>query len=123
MAIAQVSPRIQPRTPQGVFTNEPFTDFKDSDSARAMREALDKIAKQLGREYHLNIGGERLKTSGKIQSLNPARPAQIVGIHQKAEAEHAETAMAAALRAFESWSRTSSEERASLLLNAADIVR
>ena len=88
-----------------------------------MREALDKIGAQLGREYRLIIGGERLNTSGKIYSLNPARPAQVVGIHQKAEAEHAETAVAAALRAFESWSHTSAEERASLLLNAAAIIR
>ncbi len=100
MAIAPVSPKIQPRTPQGVFTNEPFTDFKDPENARSMREALDKIATQLGREYHLIIGGERIITPGKIRSLNPARPAQVVGIHQKAEAEHAETAMAAALRAL-----------------------
>ena len=123
MAIAQVPPQIQPRRPQGAFANEPFTDFKDPENARAMRQALDKIATQLGREYHLIIGGERIDTPGKIRSLNPARPAQVVGIHQKAEAEHAETAMAAALRAFESWSRTSSEERASLLLNAAAIIR
>jgi 1-pyrroline-5-carboxylate dehydrogenase len=39
-----------------------------------------------------------LSTSGKIRSLNPARPAQVVGVHQKAGAEHAEQAMQAALR-------------------------
>jgi 1-pyrroline-5-carboxylate dehydrogenase len=123
MAIAQVPPSIQPRTPQGVIANEPFTNFSDPENARSMREALDKIAAQLGREYNLIIGGERLKTSGKIRSLNPARPAQVVGIHQKAEGEHAQAAMTAALRAFASWSRTAADERASLLLNAADIIR
>ena len=123
MAIAGVPPTIQPRTPQGVFANEPFTDFKDPENARAMRQALDHVAAQLGREYSLIIGGERLKTAGKIRSINPARPAQVVGIHQKAGAEHAESAMSAALRAFESWSSTSVEERASLLLSAADIIR
>ncbi len=46
--------------------------------------ALEKVAAQLGREYSLIIGGERLKTSGKIRSINPARPAQVVGVHQKA---------------------------------------
>ena len=70
-----------------------------------MREALENVGAQLGREYNLIIGGERIKTAEKIRSINPARPAQVVGVHQKAEAEHAETAMAAALRAFESWSR------------------
>jgi 1-pyrroline-5-carboxylate dehydrogenase len=46
-----------------------------------------------------------------------------VGIHQKAGAEQAEIAMKAALEAFESWSRTPVEIRASLLLNAAAIIR
>jgi 1-pyrroline-5-carboxylate dehydrogenase len=123
MATTQAPPSIRPRVPQGGFANEPFTNFKDPEVARQMREALEKIASQLGREYDLIIGGERIKTSGKIRSLNPARPAQIVGVHQKAEAEHAGTAMAAALRAFESWSRTSADERASLLLGAAEITR
>jgi 1-pyrroline-5-carboxylate dehydrogenase len=123
MATTQVRPAIQPRVPQGPFVNEPFTQFKDPDIARQMREALEKVTSQLGREYELIIGGERIKTTGKIRSLNPARPAQIVGVHQKAEAGHAESAMAAALRAFESWSRTTAEERASLLLNAAAKIR
>ena len=63
------------------------------------------------------------KPRSKIRSLNPARPAQVVGIHQKAGAEHAEQAMQAALDAFESWSRTTTESRVSLLLNAAEIIR
>lgn len=123
MATITLSTAIQPRSPQGEFRNEPFIDFKAPENARAMRAALDQVAHQLGREYDLVIGGERLRTEGKIQSLNPARPAQIVGIHQKAGLEHAEQAMAAALRAYESWSRTTVEERVSLLLNAAEVIR
>ena len=88
-----------------------------------MRAALSAVATQLGREYDLIIGGHREKTSGKIKSLNPARPAQIVGIHQKAGAEHAQEAMDAALRAFHVWSRAPVEIRASLLLNAAAMIR
>jgi 1-pyrroline-5-carboxylate dehydrogenase len=123
MATASLTTQIQPCSPQGGFRNEPFVDFKAPENARSMQAALDTVASQLGREYDLIIGGRRLKTEGKIRSLNPARPAQIVGIHQKAGAEHAELAMKAALEAFESWSRTSAEERASLLLNAARIIR
>lgn len=114
---------IQPRAPQGVFVNEPFVDFKKPENDRAMREALDRVRLELGREYSLIIGGERVRTEDKIKSLNPAKPAQIVGVHQKAGAEHAERAMAAALRAYEFWSKSSTDERASLLLNAAAIIR
>jgi 1-pyrroline-5-carboxylate dehydrogenase len=123
MATATLSTSIQPRTPQGGFANEPFVDFKAPENARAMRDALDLVASQLGREYDLIIGGRRSKTEAKIRSLNPARPAQVVGIHQKAGAEHAGDAMQAALKAFESWSRVSVHERVSLLLGAAEIIR
>jgi 1-pyrroline-5-carboxylate dehydrogenase len=123
MATATLPTSIQPRTPLGSFRNEPFTDFKHPDQARAMRAALEQVAGHLGREYELVIGGERFKTDGKIQSFNPARPEQVVGIHQKAGAEHAEQAMRAALLAFETWSRVSTDQRVSLLLGAAEIIR
>src|SRR6266705_3447502 len=97
------------------FVNEPLTDFTKEENARKMRAAIEKVRGQLGREYDLIIGGRRVKTTDKIKSLNPAKPSQLVGIHQKAGKEHVEPAMRAALAAFETWSQTSFEERASLL--------
>jgi 1-pyrroline-5-carboxylate dehydrogenase len=123
MAMTTASPSIQPRSPRGEFANEPFTNFKAPENKRSMEETLEKVAAQLGREYDLIIGGTRLKTSGKIRSINPARPAQLVGTHQKAEADEANKAITAAARAFELWGRTTAEERASLLLNAAQVIR
>jgi 1-pyrroline-5-carboxylate dehydrogenase len=123
MATATLPTQIVPCSPQGGFANEPFVDFKQPENARAMQAALDLVASQLGREYDLIIGGHRIRTDGKIRSLNPARPAQVVGVHQKAGAEHAEDAMQAALRAFESWSRVATGVRVSLLLGAAQIIR
>jgi 1-pyrroline-5-carboxylate dehydrogenase len=123
MATVSLSTHIQPRTPQGGFANEPFVNFKTPANARAMQDALDQVASQLGREYDLIIGGRSLKTEGKIRSFNPARPSQVVGVHQKAGAEHAEQAMSAALKAYESWSRTPVDQRVSLLIHAAEIIR
>lgn len=123
MVTAALPTQIVSRSPQGGFANEPFVDFKQPENARAMKTALERVAGHLGREYDLIIGGHRVRTEGKIKSLNPARPVQIVGVHQKAGAEHAEQAMQAALHAFEFWSRTESEHRVSLLLNAAEIIR
>lgn len=118
---APVRPRTQAHT--GPFRNEPMTDFTKRDVARQMRAALDRVHGQLGREYDLVIGGHRVRTADKIHSLNPARPSEIVGIHQKAGREHVEPAMQAALKAFESWSRTSWEDRTSLLFRTADLLR
>jgi 1-pyrroline-5-carboxylate dehydrogenase len=123
MATVTLPTSIQPRVPQGRFRNEPFTDFKSPENARAMRVALEAVRGNLGREYDLVIGGERFRTAEKIRSLNPANPAQVVGVHQKAGGAHAGQAMQAALRAFESWSRVSVGDRVSLLLGAAEIIR
>src|ERR1700756_2626873 len=123
MATVTLPTEIKPRMPKGLFLNEPFTDFKSPENARKMQAALEMVASRLGHEYDLIIGGERFRTEGKIRSINPARPAQVVGVHQKAGAEHAEQAMKAALAAFEIWSRTTVDERTSLLLNAAEIIR
>jgi 1-pyrroline-5-carboxylate dehydrogenase len=123
MATVETSTVILPRAPQGAFRNEPFADFSRHEAAHAMREALTRVGEQLGREYFLIIGGERVRTSGKIESRNPARPAEIVGLHQKAGAEHADQAVAAALKAFETWRFVPAEERASLLFHAAEIIR
>jgi len=111
------------RSPLGEYRNEPFTDFKAPENAAAMQSALASVGAQLGREYDLIVGGRRIKTSGKIRSVNPARPTQLVGIHQKAEAGLVEEAMQAALAAFEGWKRVSTAERATLLINAAKIIR
>ena len=123
MATLEAPVKPQTRAHEGKFVNEPFTDFSREETARKMRAAIEKVRGQLGREYDLIIGGKRIKTPDKIKSLNPAKPSQVVGIHQKAGAEHVEPAMQAALKAFESWSRTSAEERASLLFRVVDTLR
>src|SRR5579862_2181779 len=123
MATVEAPTRPQVRLHDGPFKNEPFFDFTKDDNVRKMRAALDKVRGQLGREYDLIIGGKHVKTADKIKSINPAKPSQIVGLHQKAGKDQVEPAMQAALRAYESWSRTSVEERAALLFRVGDVMR
>ncbi len=104
------------------FVNEPFLDFTHPDIKRQMEAALTHVQSELGREYDIVIGGKRLKTGEKSHSINPAQPSQIIGIHQRSEAEHAEPAVQAALTAFESWSRTPVEHRVDFILRVSDIV-
>jgi 1-pyrroline-5-carboxylate dehydrogenase len=105
------------------FVNEPITDYRQPENVRGMRQAIAAVRAQLGREYDLIIGGKRSKTSDKIRSINPAKPSEVVGVHQKAGKEHVEPAVQAALQAFTHWSRTSVEERASLLFRVGDVMR
>jgi 1-pyrroline-5-carboxylate dehydrogenase len=123
MPTAQISTVIQPVAPQGVFRNEPFIDFSDSANVHTMQAALIRVGDMLGHEYELIIGGQRTRTADKIESLNPARPAQVVGVHQKAGLEHAERAMKAALDAFATWQYVAVAERAALLLQTAELIR
>ena len=80
------------------FQNEPLVDFTRHENARAMRAALDKVRRQLGREYENVIGGHRVQTEAKLRSINPSHPEQVVGIFQKAGPEDVPAAMDAALR-------------------------
>jgi 1-pyrroline-5-carboxylate dehydrogenase len=123
MATVEAPTPTQIRLHEGPFVNEPLVDFTRDENARRMRAAIEKVRAQLGREYDLIIGGQRVKTSDKIKSINPAKPSQVVGLHQKAGKEHVEPAMQAALKAFAIWSQTSFEERASLLFHVGDVLR
>jgi 1-pyrroline-5-carboxylate dehydrogenase len=105
------------------FRNETFTDFSKEENANAMRSALAKVKSELGREYPLVIGGERIKTDGKLDSINPANRTEVVGKFQKATKDLARRAVEAAYEAFQTWKRTGAEERANLLFRVAGILR
>ena len=105
------------------FSNEPVVNFLNETNAAVMRAAIEKVRSELGREYDLVIGGQRIRTAEKIKSLNPARPSEVIGVHQKAGREHVEPAMEAALAAFASWKQVPVRARAELVLRTAGILR
>jgi 1-pyrroline-5-carboxylate dehydrogenase len=123
MATVQAPPVHEVNINVGPFRNEPLTDFTKPENAQAMKAAIEKIRGELGREYPLIIGGKKVMTKDKLKSINPAKPSELVGLFQKAGTGEVEPAMTAALQAFETWSRTPVEERASLLFRTADIIR
>jgi len=123
MATVNLTHSVPASTPLTPFVNEPFVDFTQPENKRRMQAALAEVRAKLGREYDIVIGGRRLKTSGKIFSMNPAHPAEVVGVHQRAGAEHVEEAMQAAQAAFRSWSKVPVQERAALLFAAAALIR
>ncbi len=123
MATTPFATQIQPRTPRGKFVNEPFTDFSHGRHAHDMEAALNWVADQLGREYPLVIGGERVSTAQKFESRNPASPAQVIGVHQSGGAGEADRAVKAAQKAFEGWRFAPLTDRVSLLLRASEIIR
>src|SRR5258708_2639273 len=105
------------------FANEPLSNFDDPAIAAQMQRAIDTVRAQLGREYPLIIDGKRIKTDQKIESLDPSNPDQVVGYAGHGTQAHAEQAMQAALKAFESWRKVSAEDRATCLFKSAKTIR
>src|SRR5918999_1134231 len=91
--------------------------------AQAMRAALEKVKSELGREYPLVIGGERITTGNTLDSINPANRTQVVGRFNKPKKELASRAVEEAAKAFETWKQTPPADRASLLFRTAAIMR
>jgi len=105
------------------FRNEPFTDFTKEENAQAMRDAIETVKSQLGREYPLVIGGERITTEGKLDSINPANRTQLVGRFNKATKELATRAVDTAYDTFKTWRNTPAQKRADLLFRVAARLR
>jgi 1-pyrroline-5-carboxylate dehydrogenase len=105
------------------FRNEPYTDFSVAENRRAMEAALAHARSEFGREYDLLVGGQRFRTTDKLRSVNPSRPSEIVGIHQKATAELANRAVESAYAYFPEWSTTSAADRIRKLLAAGRLLR
>src|ERR687894_1899666 len=105
------------------YRNEPYLDWSDEANVEKMRAALADVGDQLDRTYPAVIGGKRVETDGEISSVNPANPSQVVGRTARATEREADMALETATNAFETWSRTSPEARARILLRASAIIK
>ncbi|MCY9658644.1 L-glutamate gamma-semialdehyde dehydrogenase [Paenibacillus chondroitinus] len=105
------------------YANEPFTDFSLEENKKAMQAAISKVKEELGREYPLYIGTEKVTTEAKITSINPGNVDEIIGYVSKADQALAEKAMNVALETFESWKKVPARERAEYLFKAAALMR
>jgi 1-pyrroline-5-carboxylate dehydrogenase len=105
------------------FKNESLTDFTKPANRKAMEQALAKVRSMFGKEYPLVIGGEEIYTNDKLNSLNPSRPSEIVGVFQKADAALATKAIETAAAKFEEWKWVEPKKRADYLFKAARLMR
>ncbi len=105
------------------FKNEKSTDFSKPEARRKQQLAIEKIEAGLGKEYPIIIGGEKIYTQNKFNSINPSNPTEIIGTFQKGTAEDANRAMEVALAIFEEWKRVPPKKRADYLFRAAKIMR
>ncbi|MBV9656643.1 MAG: proline dehydrogenase family protein [Verrucomicrobia bacterium] len=105
------------------FENDPPVDFTLAENRDAMRAALASERAALGKNWPLVIGGKEIVTESWIDSVNPSRPAEIVGRCARATTEHAQAAVSAAVAAAPGWRATPAEQRAALLEAMAERMR
>jgi 1-pyrroline-5-carboxylate dehydrogenase len=89
--------------------NEPIENIRDTESAWAQFEAAVREM-PLGLEVPMIIGGQKVYSDQKGQSLNPANK-QVVCTFQEANNSHAEKAIEAALAAKPAWAGLSPATR------------
>jgi RHH-type transcriptional regulator, proline utilization regulon repressor / proline dehydrogenase / delta 1-pyrroline-5-carboxylate dehydrogenase len=119
VALTDTSP--EPRVSGTRFENEPLRRFTDAAERERFGRALAAVRTQLGQEYRLAVptGG----SSAFIASRNPAVPEEIVGRVQEADQPAVTASIEHATRALPRWAALSMDQRADLLVAAAELLR
>ncbi len=126
--LAEPEPSAGPEPPpersgSGPFVNEPLRDFSRKPQRDEVQSAIAAVRGEMGRQYPAFIGGRERRTGNVIVSVNPARPAEVVGEVAAVSRELAEEALTAARYSQPDWAGKGPAERAGLLFRAAAVAR
>src|SRR5689334_13834181 len=102
--------------------NEPVRSYAPGTPEREeLRVRLAELeAQQL--DIPLVIGGEEVRTGETFEAVEPHDRSHVLATVHKGGAGEVERAIAASAEAWNDWSRTPWEERAAVLLRAADLL-
>lgn len=103
------------------FKNASEVDFSVPCNKEAMLQAFAQVDAEKGKEYPLIIGGERIMTENKITSISPSTK-EVLGKVSSCDQELADKAIRTANDAFQTWSRTSVEERICCVRRLVDLM-
>jgi len=99
------------------FRNEPPLDFCRRENRARFARALEAVRADFKNHSEKNTGGPWL------ESVNPAKPQEIVGRVRRTTVAEADQAMERAARFFPHWRDTPAEKRAQMLFSAAASMR
>ena len=85
-------------------------------------KAVEKLKQNLGQEYGMIIDGRDVFADEKFEDRSPVNTDWVLARMQKGKSTHANMAIAAARKAFASWSRTPWQERVRLVRKASSII-
>jgi len=105
------------------FTNTSVLRFTNQQERSQYSSIIQKTQKELGKEYPLIINGTPVQGEDIIESRNPAKPDEIIGIVSSASKAQADLALDAALNSFAEWKNTPVKKRADYLRNVASLLK
>src|SRR3954467_5626632 len=101
--------------------NEPVRSYAPGTPEREeLRLRLQQLESQQ-LDIPLVIGGEEVRTGNTFEAVEPHKRSHVLGTVHKAGAKEVERAIAASQKAAADWSRTPWEERATIILRAAEL--
>ena len=102
--------------------NEPIRDYAPGSPEREeLRVRLAELQRERI-EIPLVIGGEEIRTGDTFEAVMPHDKDHVLADVHKGGPEHVEQAIGAAREAWNDWSRTPWEDRAAVLLRAAELL-
>jgi RHH-type transcriptional regulator, proline utilization regulon repressor / proline dehydrogenase / delta 1-pyrroline-5-carboxylate dehydrogenase len=107
----------------GPFRNQPHADFSRRENRDDFDAALAAVRARIGAYHPLRIGGRDIETAKRLESVDPAAPATVLGTVAYGGRAEAEAAVAAARAALPGWRDTPPRERAAVLFEAAELMR
>jgi RHH-type proline utilization regulon transcriptional repressor/proline dehydrogenase/delta 1-pyrroline-5-carboxylate dehydrogenase len=107
------------------FHNEPILELRRAPNREALLGALRELDAKLPIEVPLLTGGERSEHGGAgvFESTDPGAPTRVVAVAAHGTEADASAAIGAAVEAFPDWGNRTWEERAQVLVGAAEIMR
>jgi 1-pyrroline-5-carboxylate dehydrogenase len=111
----------------GIFSvpephNEPVLGYEPGKPERdELRRRLDELSSQR-LEVPLVIGGEDVQTGDTFEAVMPHKRSHVLADVHKGGAAEVDRAISAAADAWEDWSRTPWEDRAAVILRAAELL-
>jgi 1-pyrroline-5-carboxylate dehydrogenase len=102
--------------------NEPVLGYEPGTPERnALRRRLDELSSQR-LEIPLVIGGDDVQTGDTFEAVMPHKRSHVLADVHKGGAAEVDRAISAAAAAWEDWSRTPWEDRAAVILRAAELL-
>ena len=124
-------PTLEPRVPAATtdpssptpYEPEPVAEWRHESVRARFAAAIDRAAASDIIDVPALIAGDIVRTPATIDSVDPADVALVVARSASCTAQHADSAIAAALAAADDWRRTPTIERAGVLFRAAAWMR